>query len=152
MQSEQTALEEISREGFQVVSSEMFMHSNRQSSPACTLWYTSISFNKMAFTALNNCERVRLEVNPKTRCLLIIPVTAKDKDGVRWSKNIKEPVARRIECRAFTNQLYDTWGWKQDYVYRTPGKIVTSEKKVMLLFDFSAPENWKCREKEKVKK
>ena len=77
--------------------------------------------------------------------------TAKDKDGIRWSKNIKEPVARRIECRGFTNQLYKMWEWDSDFVYRTSGRLVIADKKVMLLYDFSSPESWKFREKEKVK-
>ena len=153
MQPVQDNLEfaEINLDGFQVVSSDMFAHANRQTDPTCTLWYTSISFNKVAFTALNNCERVRVEINPQKKCILIIPVTAKDKDGIRWSKNIKEPVARRIECRGFTNQLYKMWEWDSDFVYRTSGRLEKKKKKVMLLYDFSSPESWKFREKEKVK-
>lgn len=107
---------EISHDGFQVVSGEMFKHMQRISQPSATLWYNSISFSKASVQALNNCERVRIEVNPSTKCLLIVPVTIKDKDNIHWVKNVKDPQARKIECKAFTAQLFETWGWKPDYV------------------------------------
>lgn len=142
---------EINLDGFQVVSSDMFAHATRQVDPSCTLWYTSISFNKVAFTALNNCERVRIEINTQKRCILIIPVTAKDKDGIKWARNSREPAARRIECRGFTNQLYKLWEWDAEYVHRVTGRLVIADKKVMLLFDFSSPERWKYKGKENGK-
>ena len=138
---------EISREGFQVVSGDMFRHMQRISQPSVTLWYNSISFSKASILALNSCERIRIEVNSKTKCILIVPVTMKDRDNVHWVKNIKDPQARKIECKAFTSQLFDTWGWDRESVYRAVGRIVSSEKKVMLLFDFSEPESWPCKDK-----
>ena len=54
---------EISLDGYQVVKGEMFIHFPRKSEAACTLWPTSISFNKMALQTLNNCERIRIEIN-----------------------------------------------------------------------------------------
>ncbi len=142
-------IEEISVEGFKVVSGDLFVHLPRKSGPTCTIWSNSINFSKTALVALNNCERIRIEVNPEKRCILIVPVTSKDKDGIRWVKNVKEPMTRKMECKQFTMQLFDTWGWRYDYVYRASGKLVSADKKVMLLFDFSEPENWKCKEKGK---
>ena len=140
-------IREVSLDGFQVVSGDMFRNLTRINVPAITLWYNSISFSKASVTALNNCERVRIEVNPKTRCILLIPVTAKDKDGVRWAKTGKDTQPRKIDCLAFTSQLFDGWGWDRKYVYRATGHIVSSDKKIMLLFDFNDPESWRMREK-----
>lgn len=144
------AIPEISHDGFQVVSGEMFKHMQRLSLPSATLWYNSISFSKASVLALNSCERVRIEVNPNTKCLLIVPVTIKDKDNIHWVKNVKDPQARKIECKAFTSQLFDTWGWKDTHVYRTVGRVVSVDKKVMLLFDFSDPESWLWKERAKA--
>lgn len=146
------SIPEISREGFQVVSADMFQHSQRMNVPTATLWINSISFSKATLVALNSCERIRIEVNPQTRCILIMPVTAKDKDSVKWVKTGKEPTVRKIECRPFTEQLYEKWGWINDHAYRATGKIVTADKKVMMLFDFSDPESWKYKEKAKAAK
>lgn len=143
-------LKEVSLDGFQVVSGDMFQHVTRMLLPAVTLWYNSISFSKAAVTALNNCERIRIEVNPKKKCILLIPVTSKDKDAIRWVKTGKEVQPRKIECMAFTSQLYDGWGWNKKFVYRTAGRIVTSDKKIMLLFDFTEPEQWRLKEKAKA--
>jgi len=145
------AIQEISRDGFQVVSGEMFRRAFRISAPTATIWPNRISFSKAALVALNNCERVRFEVNAAKRCMLVVPVTEKDKDNVRWTKNTKDPAVRMIECLAFTSQLYESWNWKNELAYRATGRIVSSDKKVMLLFDFSDAESWKYKEKEKAK-
>lgn len=136
-------IQEISREGFQVVSAELFQCLQRSAIPSMTLWINSLSFNKAALTALNNCERIRIEVNIDKRMILLVPVTLKDKDNVRWLKTGKVPQARRIECSAFTSLLFRNWEWDKEKVYRASGRIVTSEKKVMLLFEFEDNESWK---------
>lgn len=143
-------IQEISKEGFQVVSGEMFRRVIRLGQPTATIWPNSISFSKASLQALNMCERIRIEVNPAKHRILIVPVTEKDKDNVRWLKTGKDPSARKIECIAFTSQLYESWGWKKDLAYRVVGRIVTAEKKVMLLFDFTVPESWKFRDKGKA--
>lgn len=140
-----TELPEISMDGFQVVSGEMFVHLPRKNEPSCTLWYNSVCFGKMAVVALNTCERIRIEVNTKTKCILIVPVTIKDKDGVRWVTGSKEPQPRKIDCKAFTSQLFQAWGFEKDFVYRSYGRVVTADKKVMLLFDFNNVEHWKSK-------
>ena len=128
-------IQEIMLEGFQVVSGELFTGSFTLSDPRATLWNNSISFNKAALSALNGCERVRIEINPNTKGMLLIPVTKKDKDNVHWVKGVKTPTPRKIECKRFTSQLYKTWDFDPDYVYRTIGRIVTAESKVWKLSD-----------------
>ncbi len=142
---------DVSMDGFQVVSGDMFRNPTRVTLPAITLWYNSISFNKASATTLNNCERVLIEVNPQTRCILLVPVTTKDKDAVRWIKTGKVTQPRKIECIAFTSKLFESWGWERKNVYRTTGRIVSSDKKIMLLFDFSHPETWQMKEKATAK-
>lgn len=146
-----SSLEEVSMEGFQVVSSSMFSHFPKTSEPSCTLWYSSISFSKSAVNALNGCERVLIQVNAKTKGILIVPVSSKDKDGILWLKDSKVVQAKKMDCKAFTSQLFKTWGFDPEYVYRSYGRVVTADKKVMLLFDFKDTENWKYKPKSKVK-
>ena len=139
-------IQEISTEGFHVVSSSMFVHLPRKKRPTCTIWPNSINFNKAALTALNSCEHIRIEVNPAKKCLLIIPVTASDRDGIKWvkySKNNFEP--RKMECKKFTVTLFETWKWDLGNIYRAMGQLVTADKKVMLLFNFTTPECWRSK-------
>lgn len=144
-------LPEVSMDGYQVVSSSMFSHFPKTSEPSCTLWYTSISFGKSAVKALNACDRVLIQVNAKSRGILIVPVSSKDKDGIPWLRDSKIVEAKKMDCKAFTSQLYQTWGFDPEYVYRSYGRVVKAENKVMLLFEFKNCESWKCRTKEKVK-
>lgn len=146
MASFNNSIPEISIDGFKVVSGKMFAHLPRKGEPTCTLWNNSISFSMTSLQSLNSCERVRIEVNPKTKGLLVIPVTIQDKDGVRWVQGVDKIKPRKIFCRDFSPQLYETWKLNLQYVYRAKGKLVSSDKKVMLLFDFSKPENWQYRE------
>ena len=118
-------IQEISKEGFQIVSGQMFRRAQHLGQPTATIWPRSISFSKAALQALNVCERIRIEVHAAKRCILIVPVTEKDPDNVRWLKSGKELSARKIECTAFTSQLYNSWDWKKDLAYRVIGRIVT---------------------------
>ncbi len=138
-------IEEMSLEGFQVVRADMFLHLPRKGEATCTVWPTKISFNKLALAALNFCEFVRIEINPLKKCMLIIPVTSKDKDGIRWVKGQRSFTVRNMESKQFGDQLYSSWGLDPEFNYRATGKLVSSNGKVMLLFNFSDAEIWKSK-------
>ena len=141
-------IEEMTLEGFQIVSSNMFVHLPRKSDATCTIWPTRISFSKLALEYLHFCEYIKLQVNPKTKCLLVMPVTSTDKDSIRWAKGDKDKTVRNMESRIFGEQLYQSWGLDPEYNYRSIGRLVSVNQKVMLLFDFSQPEMWKAKKPE----
>ena len=136
-------IEEVALDGFQIVSSDMFIQRPRNGDPTCSIWPTQLSFNKVSISSLNNCEYVRIEVNPKTKCLVVIPVTSSDKDGIRWVHGKKELFTRTMKSVRFGELIYNTWGLDPEYNYRAFGKLVTVKKKVMILFDFNDAELWK---------
>ena len=138
-------IEELTLDGFQVVRAEMFLHFPRKGESTCTIWPTRISFSKQALITLNSCEFVRIEINPNNKCLLVIPVTSKDKDSIRWIKGQKSFTVRNMESKNFGDLLYSTWGLNPECNYRTTGKLVSSKGKVMLLFNFSDAEMWKTK-------
>ena len=45
------------------------------------------------------------------------------------------------------SRIYEMWGWDPDFTYRAPGRLVTVDSKVMLLYDFSSPEQWESKGK-----
>ena len=137
---------EINIDGFQVVKGDMFQVSYRRQAITLSIWNDEISFSKAAIDALHGCERVRIEINPSTRNILIIPVTEQDKDNVRWAKTSSDGIKpRKINCTRFSKLLYKTWGWNLEMAYKAEGKVVTYNQKVLLLFDFSKAEYWKCK-------
>lgn len=133
-------INEISLDGFQVVRGQYF---SRQLEPSFTIWYSSVSFNTAAFNALNNCESISIMVNNNTRCVIIKPIPSKDRDAISWLKPPDSKKYRKLECSKFTHQLYDLWGMDKELHYRTNGRLVKADKKLMLLFDFSKPEAWR---------
>lgn len=137
-------IEEVSLEGFQIVASDMFVHLPRKSDATCTIWPTKLSFSKLVLSSLNNCEYVRIEVNPRTKCLIVLPVSSGDKNSIRWVKGTKELSVRNMESRRFGEQVYKSWGLDMDYNYRAVGRLVTANQKVMMLFDFNDAELWKA--------
>lgn len=143
-----TTIEEINLEGFQIVKSEMFSHLPRKSGASCTIGPTKISFSHAALTMLNNCEFIRLEVNPTTKCILVVPVPSSDKQRIRWIKGQKDFVIRSMESKAFGTELYRSWKLDSNFNYRVGGKLVSANKKIMLLFDFSEPEQWPVKKGE----
>lgn len=140
--NQMTEIEELNLDGFQVVKADMFVHLPRKGDPTCSVWPTKISFSKLCLTYLNNCEYVRIEVNPRNKRLLVVPVTSKDKDSIRWIKGQKDFSVRNMESRLFGQQLYKTWGLDPEYNYRSIGRLVTANQKLMMLFDFSDAEMW----------
>ena len=140
-----TSIEELSLDGFKIVKSEMFLHLPRKSEPTCTLWPTCISFSKMALQLLNCCEFIRMEVNPTTKSLLVVPTTSSDKNSMRWIKGTKELGVRKFESKVFGDELYKAWDLDPEYNYRANGRLVSARKKVMLLFEFSDAEMWKTK-------
>ena len=53
-----------------------------------------------------------------------------------------KPKTTKMECSLFARHLFTKWGWDDTYQYRTNGKLVKFDKKLMLLFDFNRPEIW----------
>lgn len=131
---------EISLDGYQVVRGQYF---SRMIQPSCSVWYSSIAFNAASFDTLNSCDSVSILVNGNTRCILVKPVPSKDRDALSWLRKNQNHKYQKIECSRFTHQIFELWGWDQELHYRTNGRLVMVDKKLMLLFDFAKPELWR---------
>ena len=67
---------------------------------------------------------------------------SKDPEAINWIRDMSHPKSTKLECSMFTKSLYEAWGWDEKLRYRTVGKLVKFERKLMILFDFSHPEVW----------
>ena len=70
---------EISLEGFKIVSGDFFCTVSRVSAPTMTVWDGSIGFSKQDLILLNSCENVIMQINAPERRVLIIPSSSKDR-------------------------------------------------------------------------
>ena len=138
MLSSTTQPNEINLEGYQVVRSQYF---SRATEPTMTLWNSAVGFSANTHDALNNCECIHIMVNEKDKCIIIKPVNSKEQDAINWNKTKNK--SARIECSAFTKQLYEAWGWDNTCRFRACGMLVQSDKKIMMLFNFQHPESWR---------
>ncbi|MEF2688694.1 MAG: hypothetical protein U0M73_04015 [Christensenellales bacterium] len=142
---------EISMDGFKVVSSDFFCTVSRVSAPTITVWDGSIGFSKQDLLLLNSCENVLMQINAENKKILVVPTSSKDKDAIKWVKKTNPLEAKKFSCPKLTDNLYDAWNWDKDYIYRATGRLVTVQNKVMLYFDFSEPEKWKKPEAKDAK-
>ena len=130
---------DVNMEGFQLIRGQYF---SRQADPIMTLWKSAVGFNKPTYTALNNCEAVQIFVHPTEHKIIIKPSPSKEPDSINWSKDALTPRNSRLECSLFTRRLFRQWELDEKFRYRTNGKLVRSNRSVMLLFDFTEPEIW----------
>ena len=142
---------EISMDGFKVVSSDFFCTVSRVSAPTITVWDGSIGFSKQDLLLLNSCENVLMQINAENKKILVVPTSSKDKDAIKWVKKTNPLEAKKFSCPKLTDNLYDAWNWDKDYIYRATGRLVTVQNKVMLYSDFSEPEKWKKPEAKDAK-
>ena len=142
---------EISMDGFKVVSSDFFCTVSRVSAPTITVWDGSIGFSKQDLLLLNSCENVLMQINAENKKILVVPTSSKDKDAIKWVKKTNPLEAKKFSCPKLTDNLYDAWNWDKDYIYRATGRLATVQNKVMLYFDFSEPEKWKKPEAKDAK-
>ena len=138
MLSSTTTIQEIGLDGYQVVRSQYF---SRMNEPTMTLWYSAVGFSAAAHEALNNCECIQLMVNEKQKSIIIKAVNSTEPEAIAWNK--AKSKSARLECSAFTRQLYESWGLDSEVRFRTCGMIVQCKKEIMLLFNFQHPESWR---------
>lgn len=139
-------LTNISLDGFKVVQGQCF---ERQAEIAMTIRKTNISFSIPAHKALNDCEMIQILVNAPKRNIVVMPTNSNDPNAIRWRKHEKNKSVSWIFCSMFCNQIFRDWGWNEDLRYKAKGRIVTSDSKVMLLFDFNNAESYRKQEREK---
>ncbi|MBR6040430.1 MAG: hypothetical protein IKP38_08125 [Clostridia bacterium] len=139
MMQDDFVMADVNMEGFQLIRGQYF---SRQADPVMTLWKSAVGFNAPSYTALNNCEAVQFFVHPTERKIIIKPSPSKEPDSVNWTKDALQAKTNRLECTMFTRRLFRQWDLDENLRYRTNGKLVRSNRSVMLLFDFTEPEVW----------
>ena len=131
------SLDEVSMEGFSIVNGEYF---KKPIEPILTIRDHCLTFNGAAYKALNLVNSIQIFVHKTNRRILVTPASSDDQNSLIWLKNPTDLSSHSLECTSFARQLFQTYGWIQQNAYRSSGRLVTANNKVMLLFDFSNPE------------
>lgn len=136
---ETSALKQINLDGFQVVNSSLFSSLN---APSMTIWPDSVSFSQAAYTALNNCEAISIMINNEAKSILISTVPSNSTNAVLWRKSKNVTKYCKLSCSTFARQLFEEWNLDEKARYKTIGRLVQVDKKVMILFEFENAEKW----------
>lgn len=125
----------FSYDGYQVVRGEYFAHLQE---PCVTFADCKIGFNKACIKKLPDVEYVQVLVNRNERKMVIRPSTEDMKDSFPWQSATGKP--RSITCRLFYAMMVDMMGWNQNYRYKLIGKLVRSQRELILVFNLEATE------------
>lgn len=130
-------VEEVLLDGFQLVRRSYF---EKGTEPMLSISNGSLTFNTVCAKALNSCECIQVLVNNKEKKLIITPVTSNESEAVRWKKGKGDTF--RLDCLTFIKSLFEFWNYDTKLRYRGTGRVVQSNGKIMVLFDFLNPEIW----------
>lgn len=127
-------LSDISLDGYQLVRTTYF---EKYVEPVMTLFNNSIGFGLGCYNALGNCEFIQLMLNDANHSILIKPTNSKENETLSWRRSGQETRYNKMDCAMFTRKLFEKWELNPKCHYRTTGRLVQCDKKLMLLFDFN---------------
>lgn len=133
-------IEDISLKGFIVVKHQLF---ERERLPTMTLFSRKVSFSRECHDVLDGCESIQIMVNYEHRQIIVKPSASSDEDSLVWRNDkLKNPNVGDIGCPLLTLRLYKEWKLNPRYRYKTQGKLVKSDRKLMILFDFNSADTY----------
>jgi hypothetical protein len=134
MLNNESLIQNINLEGFQVVQGQLFKNERRS---IMTIFQNEVAFTREAHRDLNNCTAIQILVNVDSKAIIVRPSASTDENAIVWERQLKDTYVPRFSCPCLTKQLYAVWNWNVKYRYKTEGRIVRCEKKVMILYEFS---------------
>lgn len=134
LQMTDTFIEDISLEDFRVVPADIF---SDVTDPVMTLYNDSFAFSTQAHRALNNCDNIQIMINIEKRQIVIKPSTSKEDDILCWKSNSNNTNFKRFRSFSLVTQVFGAWNLNPKLKYKANGRLVKSDHKVMLLFDFT---------------
>lgn len=137
---EETVVESVDLQGFEVARREFFSHTFE-----CSVSFRidSIMFNTATLKKLPNIRYVHLLVNPEAKKVVIKSCDVDAKDSIRWCQynEIKDQrTPKRILCRIFAAKVFDMMDWNIEYRYKIQGNIIRSPEETIIVFDLNEPE------------
>ena len=133
-------IEDISLKGFIVVKHEFF---KQERTPAMTVFRRKVSFGKECQLALGKCQSVQMMINFDSRQIIVRPMSSSEEDTIVWYKeDLKNPFVGDFACTPLMARVFREWGLDPRYRYKTKGRIVKSDRKLMLMFDFNEADTY----------
>ena len=108
---EETVVENVNYDGFEVVRREFFSHTFEVS---VSFRIDSIMFNTATLKKMPNVRYVQFIVNPEKKKIVIKSCDVDDKDAIRWcqyNERLDKRTPKKILCRMFAAKVFDMMDW-----------------------------------------
>lgn len=101
-----------------------------------------LSFNQSCLGKMANTEYIEFLVQPITHIVAVRAVTKDNRNALKWLRTAGDgkKVPREISAMAFSETLFELFGWNIRYKYRLSGTRKQNGEESMLIFDAKEPE------------
>lgn len=105
--------------------------------PAVSVKYGKLTFNMACIRLFEGMRFILPIVNTNKKRLAIIPCQEEESASVEWArlKNGNTWVNKQITSVDFVEKLFDLMGWDRECRYKILGRIATSDRGLILIFD-----------------
>lgn len=137
---EETVVENVNYDGFEVVRREFFSHTFEVS---VSFRIDSIMFNTATLKKMPNVRYVQFIVNPEKKKIVIKSCDVDDKDAIRWcqyNERLDKRTPKKILCRMFAAKVFDMMDWNIENRYKIQGNILRSQSEILIVFDLNDTE------------
>jgi hypothetical protein len=119
--------------GFEVARSELFDSGMK---PTITFIDKRIRISTACINKIGGKSMVEILVNPITRKFAIRKAEEGNRNAVVFAKQtMGKSVPKDISTAAFSDTIFDMFGWNTDYRYRISGTLFEQEKEIVYIFD-----------------
>jgi len=119
--------------GFEITRSEFFDTRGR---PYVTFQEKKIKFSVECVRRFANQEKMELLVHPFKHQFAARPAAESNRNAVEWSKRSDSVLRPKdISAAAFSDNLYELFGWNKDYKYRATGALYQTDEEAAYIFD-----------------
>lgn len=119
--------------GFEITRSEFFDTRGR---PYVTFQEKKIKFSVECVRRFDKQERMELLVHPFKHQFAARPAAESNRNAIEWSKRSDSVMRPKdISSAAFSDNLYELFGWNKDYKYRATGALYQTDEESAYIFD-----------------
>jgi len=127
--------------------------------PAVMIRYGKMQFNTACVRLFEGVQHVLTLVNPKKRRLAIVTCTEEESASVEWARKKDDVwVPKAITSLEFVENLYKLMEWDRNCKYKVLGRVATSPKGLILVFElvdaimYTIPEEYVDKKTGEVRK
>lgn len=128
--------------------------------PAVSIKFNQFTFNMACVRLFSDIRYVQTIIHREKKYMVVVPCANEEFTSVQWSrlKNEETIVNKSITSVDFLDKIYKLMNWDQNIRYKVLGRVVNSNRGLVILFDlteaimFTEPEEYTDKETGETKK